>query len=176
MLHRMMRIVCLCTLLLLKKSSSFVSQSGHRISQTNGNYPSFISRADVRSDFSHRGLFQTNSDLSFVEALSSNSLAVSSGHESDIVVFVVGLIPFAWASVEFWRRIAVGATFGTGEDSVTIIGEDGAPGRSRGRRVLGRGALVVAYILFGIAIGVLVLCTSAVFNDPFPVENVQLNQ
>lgn len=172
----MMRILCLCTLLLLKKSSSFVSRTGHRISQTEGNYPSFIRRTDVKPDLYHRGLFQTNSDLSFVETLSSNSLSVSSGHESDIVVFVVGLIPFAWASVEFWRRIAVGATFGTGEDSVTIIGEDGAPGRSRGRRVLGRGALVVAYILFGIAIGVLILCTSAVLNDPFPVENVQLNQ
>eukprot|EP00568_Trieres_chinensis_P008745 CAMPEP_0183303860 /NCGR_PEP_ID=MMETSP0160_2-20130417/9148_1 /TAXON_ID=2839 ORGANISM="Odontella Sinensis, Strain Grunow 1884" /NCGR_SAMPLE_ID=MMETSP0160_2 /ASSEMBLY_ACC=CAM_ASM_000250 /LENGTH=183 /DNA_ID=CAMNT_0025466825 /DNA_START=33 /DNA_END=584 /DNA_ORIENTATION=- len=79
------------------------------------------------------------------------SATPSDGHLVDTVVFIVGIIPFAWATVEFWRRIAVGASFGTGEDSVVIIGEDGAPQSSRGRRVLGKGALAVAYLLFGVA-------------------------
>ena len=72
-------------------------------------------------------------------------------HATDIAVFIVGLIPFAWATVEFWRRIAVGASFGTGQDSVVIIGDDDDPAGSRGRRVLGKGALAIAYVLFGIA-------------------------
>lgn len=77
-----------------------------------------------------------------VEALSN---------ETNIVVFIIGLIPFAWATIEFWRRIAVGASFGTGSDSVVIIGEDDNPTSSRGRQVLGKGALAVAYVLFGVA-------------------------
>ena len=72
-------------------------------------------------------------------------------NEVNISVFVIGLIPFGWATVEFWRRIAVGASFGTGKDSIVIIGEDGDPSSSRGRQVLGEGALVVAYALFAIA-------------------------
>mmetsp|Transcript_65544 Transcript_65544/g.77606 ORF Transcript_65544/g.77606 Transcript_65544/m.77606 type:complete len:203 (-) Transcript_65544:232-840(-) len=70
---------------------------------------------------------------------------------TDTLVFIIGLIPFLWATVEFWRRIAVGASFGTGADSVVIIGEDDKPASSRGRRVLGKGALAVAYVLFGVA-------------------------
>lgn len=55
----------------------------------------------------------------------------------DSIVFVIGIAPFTWASVEFWRRIAVGESFGTGGDSV-IIGDDLNPASSRGRRVLGK--------------------------------------
>jgi hypothetical protein len=55
----------------------------------------------------------------------------------DSIVFAIGVLPFAWATVEFWRRIAVGESFGTGKDSV-IIGEDLNPESSRGRRVLGK--------------------------------------
>jgi hypothetical protein len=29
-------------------------------------------------------------------------------------------VPFVWAGIEFWRRIAVGDPFGTGTDSVLI--------------------------------------------------------
>eukprot|EP00617_Octactis_speculum_P013884 CAMPEP_0185749366 /NCGR_PEP_ID=MMETSP1174-20130828/8074_1 /TAXON_ID=35687 /ORGANISM="Dictyocha speculum, Strain CCMP1381" /LENGTH=187 /DNA_ID=CAMNT_0028425443 /DNA_START=1 /DNA_END=564 /DNA_ORIENTATION=- len=68
----------------------------------------------------------------------------------DSVVFVIGVVPFAWATWEFWRRIAVGAPFGTGKDSV-IIGEDANPESSRGRRVLGKDAFLAAYVLFAIA-------------------------
>lgn len=82
---------------------------------------------------------------------------------TNIVVFLVGLFPFVWATIEFWRRIAVGLPFGTGSDSIVIdasdiptptittIGEDNNPRSSRGRQVLGKGAIVVAYILFGVA-------------------------
>mmetsp|Transcript_45737 Transcript_45737/g.103279 ORF Transcript_45737/g.103279 Transcript_45737/m.103279 type:complete len:156 (-) Transcript_45737:296-763(-) len=74
----------------------------------------------------------------------------------DTAVFVAGCLPFAWATVEFWRRIAVGESFGTGSDSV-IIGEDLNPESSRGRRVLGKDAFFAAYVLFGIAGASLVL-------------------
>jgi len=57
---------------------------------------------------------------------------------TDVVVFLIGLIPFTWATVEFWRRIAVGEPFGTGKDSV-YIGKDDAPLESRGLRTLDRG-------------------------------------
>ena len=74
----------------------------------------------------------------------------------DTAVFAVGILPFAWASVEFWRRIAVGESFGTGKDSI-IIGEDQSPESSRGRRVLGKDAFLAAYVLFAIAGASLVL-------------------
>jgi hypothetical protein len=69
---------------------------------------------------------------------------------SDVWVFLIGVFPFAWATVEFWRRIAFGEPFGTGSDSV-IIGTDNAPTDSRGSRVLGKGALAIAYFLFASA-------------------------
>eukprot|EP00590_Aulacoseira_subarctica_P007264 CAMPEP_0172430858 /NCGR_PEP_ID=MMETSP1064-20121228/56347_1 /TAXON_ID=202472 /ORGANISM="Aulacoseira subarctica , Strain CCAP 1002/5" /LENGTH=91 /DNA_ID=CAMNT_0013177239 /DNA_START=88 /DNA_END=360 /DNA_ORIENTATION=+ len=81
---------------------------------------------------------------------------VSGNHASDVVVFVLGVIPFIWATVEFWRRIALQLPFGTGADSV-FIGEDNKPSSSRGRRTLGRGAIIVAYILFGLAASVLII-------------------
>lgn len=95
-----------------------------------------------------------------------------------IIVFIIGIIPFLWATVEFWRRIAVGASFGTGSDSVVIprpsddlvtIGEDGNPLSSRGRQTLDRGALTVAYVLFAIAAGsVGIAIASVVMTPPMP--------
>jgi len=38
----------------------------------------------------------------------------------DTVVFVIGFIPFIWATNEFWRRIVAGESFGTGASSVII--------------------------------------------------------
>mmetsp|Transcript_2376 Transcript_2376/g.6339 ORF Transcript_2376/g.6339 Transcript_2376/m.6339 type:complete len:128 (+) Transcript_2376:195-578(+) len=38
----------------------------------------------------------------------------------DSAVFVVGTVPFLWATVEFWTRIAKGKPFGTGKDSVVF--------------------------------------------------------
>ena len=102
-----------------------------------------------------------------------------------IIVFIIGIIPFIWATYEFWRRIAVGATFGTGKDSVVIpspfdkdedenendlimIGEDNNPSSSRGRQTLDRGALTVAYILFAIAGGSVAIAVASVVMGPQP--------
>ncbi|KAL7523903.1 hypothetical protein ACHAWF_000735, partial [Thalassiosira exigua] len=97
-----------------------------------------------------------------------------------LFVFVVGVVPFIWATYEFWRRIAVGASFGTGSDSVVIpspfeeeeggdqisIGEDGNPSSSRGRRTLDRGALTVAYVLFAVAGGSVAIALASVLMGP----------
>ena len=105
-----------------------------------------------------------------------------------LIVFIIGIIPFIWATIEFWRRIAVGLPFGTGKDSILIrpeqsssssesenvvtIGEDNNPRSSRGRQVLGKGAIVVAYILFGVAafsVGIAVfsvVTSDATFSNP----------
>lgn len=32
----------------------------------------------------------------------------------DTIVFIIGIIPFIWATNEFWRRIVAGESFGTG--------------------------------------------------------------
>ncbi|KAL3806259.1 hypothetical protein ACHAXA_001082 [Cyclostephanos tholiformis] len=93
-------------------------------------------------------------------------------------VFIIGIIPFVWATYEFWRRIAVGASFGTGSDSVIIpspfandddeimIGEDSNPTSSRGRRTLDKGALTVAYILFSVAAGSIAIAVASVVTSP----------
>ncbi|KAL7454689.1 hypothetical protein ACHAWC_006293 [Mediolabrus comicus] len=99
-----------------------------------------------------------------------------------IIIFIIGIIPFIWATIEFWRRIAIGASFGTTSDSVVIpspfdndenndngmitIGEDGNPMSSRGRRTLDRGALTVAYVLFAIAAGSVGLAVASVVMGP----------
>ena len=100
-----------------------------------------------------------------------------------IVVFIIGIIPFIWATYEFWRRIAVGASFGTGSDSVIIpspfdggdgkdgddlitIGEDNNPTSSRGRQTLDRGALIVAYVLFAVAGGSIAIAIASVVMGP----------
>ena len=117
-----------------------------------------------------------------VTTLSSSSLhldvlsdAAPLSNEANVAIFIVGLIPFAWATVEFWRRIASGSSFGTGKDSVVIIGEDGDPSKSRGKRVLGDGALAVAYALFGIAALVIGLSVSSVLTAP-PAPPPQFGQ
>lgn len=81
-----------------------------------------------------------------------------------VLIFLAGVFPFAWATIEFWRRIAFGEPFGTGSDSVVIIGEENAPESSRGRRVLGKGALTVAYALFAISAFVLAIALYAVIS------------
>ena len=84
----------------------------------------------------------------------------------DSAVFVVGCVPFIWATWEFWRRIAVGASFGTGKDSIVIdptldpVDEDQIR-RNGGKRVLGQGALLVAYVLFAAAGGSVALALFA---------------
>lgn len=76
----------------------------------------------------------------------------------DSVIFVIGCVPFVWAGIEFWRRIAVGESFGTGRDSVVINDTSGNRPRPL-QRVLGQDAIIAARILFGLAFasGALVL-------------------
>jgi hypothetical protein len=88
---------------------------------------------------------------------------------SDFWVFLAGVFPFAWATVEFWRRIAFGEAFGTGSDQV-IIGMDDAPSDSRGRVVLGKGALYVAYILFAVSFGTIGIVFYSVISSGAPPE------
>jgi hypothetical protein len=87
-----------------------------------------------------------------------------------IAVFVVGVIPFAIATYEFWRRIAVGASFGTNDPVVFFIGQDDAPTSSRGRQVLGRDSLVTAYLIFSVVIAVLGLVLVSVVTSPGPAD------
>ena len=68
----------------------------------------------------------------------------------DTIIFILGTVPFVWAGIEFWRRIAVGDPFGTGSDSVII--NDSSGNRSTPvRRVLGQDAIIAARILFALA-------------------------
>ena len=128
----------------------------------------------VSSDLQAVGDAQQSIDNLQIEQLSP---------ETTIIVFIIGIIPFIWATYEFWRRIAVGATFGTGKDSVVIpspfsdkddendlimIGEDNNPNSSRGRQTLDRGALTVAYILFAIAGGSIAIAVASVVMGPQP--------
>ena len=92
----------------------------------------------------------------------------------NVWVFIAGLIPFGWATVEFWRRIAVGEPFGTGKDSV-YIGKDNVPNESRGRRVLDRGAFLVAYLLFGIAAATIGITVYSVLSTA-PLESLPPSQ
>mmetsp|Transcript_10906 Transcript_10906/g.19414 ORF Transcript_10906/g.19414 Transcript_10906/m.19414 type:complete len:205 (-) Transcript_10906:1487-2101(-) len=97
------------------------------------------------------------------------SKIVPQGTYSDLIVFVLGSIPFLWATWEFWRRIAVGAPFGTGSDSVVFpseatIGEDGNPRSSRGRQVLGQGAMLAAYSIFTVVGITVVVCGVFVYQ------------
>ena len=67
----------------------------------------------------------------------------------DTVIFVIGCVPFVWAAIEFWTRIANGDSFGTGKDSVVIqpLGQQ----YEGNKRVLGQDAMTAAYILFALA-------------------------
>jgi hypothetical protein len=93
--------------------------------------------------------------------------------EATTIVFIIGVIPFVIATYEFWRRIAVGATFGTGNDSVvfptlTTIGEDNDPTSSRGKQILGADSLITAYIIFATVAVVLGIVLYAVVTSPIP--------
>ena len=84
-----------------------------------------------------------------------------------IAVFIVGVIPFAIATYEFWRRIAVGESFGTTSDSVVFtIGEDTEDRmNSRGQQVLGKDALITAYVIFAVVAAVLLLVLTSVVTS-----------
>ena len=125
---------------------------------------------------------QQASEVEVVDNLQIDNLQIEQlSPETTIIVFIIGVIPFLWATWEFWRRIAIGASFGTGKDSVIIpspfeetdndlitIGEDNNPMSSRGRQTLDRGALTVAYVLFAIAGGSVAIAIASVVMGPAP--------
>ena len=118
----------------------------------------------------------TNTLLSLEETEMGTAKVEQLSPTTTLVVFIIGVIPFLWATVEFWRRIAFGESFGTGKDSVVIprpddvitIGEDGNPESSRGRRTLDKGALTVAYVLFAVAAGSVGIAIASVVMGPRP--------
>jgi hypothetical protein len=94
-----------------------------------------------------------------------------------VVVFLVGLTPFAVATVEFWRRIRLGQAFGTGSSSDSVvfftnkdvsIGEDNAPLSSRGTQTLGPGAVMTAIVIFAVAALVIALAVVSVVTSDIP--------
>ena len=62
-----------------------------------------------------------------------------------------------------------GESFGTGSDRV-IIGMEDSPKDSRGTRVLGKGALITAYVLFVLAFGTLALIGYSVLTSEAPSD------
>jgi len=110
---------------------------------------------------------------------SSSSLALNlmtlleEDNNVNSIIFFLGLVPFAWATVEFWRRISVGESFGSGTDSIiisTTIGVDDSPTDSRGQRVLGKGALLTAYTIFIIAFATLGIVGYSILSSPPPSQ------
>ena len=89
---------------------------------------------------------------------------------NDFKIFLAGIFPFMWATIEFWRRIMFGESFGTGTDSIVIIGSNDSPQDSRGSRVLGKGALTVAYTIFVVAFGTLGVVGYSVLSSTPPSQ------
>ena len=118
---------------------------------------------------SPRHAIVSSSALRYMVAEMAVDNSVKFLQNTDFWVFVAGVFPFAWATVEFWRRIAFGEAFGTGSDSV-VIGMDDSPADSRGRRVLGKGALTVAYILFILSFGTIGIVLYSVISSDAPPE------
>ena len=85
--------------------------------------------------------------------------------EATIAVFIIGLIPFGVATVEFLRRLSLQKSFGTGKDRVVFIGEPEGE-----KVVLGNGALVTAGLLFAVAFSVLGLALASVVTSTPPMD------
>ena len=79
----------------------------------------------------------------------------------DLGVFVAGVIPFIWATGEFWRRVLKGEVFGTGRDSVRFEQPWNEEEVQPGGRKLTSSALNAAYLLFLVAGGSLFLALIA---------------
>jgi len=112
-------------------------------------------------------------------SFSSSSLALNlvplleEDNNVNFIIFLAGLVPFVFATIEFWRRISVGESFGSGTGSIiisTTIGVDDSPTDSRGRRVLGKGALLTAYAIFIIAFATLGIVGYSILSSPPPSQ------
>ena len=121
---------------------------------------SLILPSETSNDF-----LTTTSSVSSFQILLSDTTTSSWLANTDVWVFIAGIIPFAWATVQFWTRIATGQPFGTGEDFI-YIGKDNVPEESRGQRTLDRGAFLVAYVLFGIAAAAIGITLYSVITSP----------
>jgi hypothetical protein len=168
-------VLCLLptSTLTLGRSAAFVaplhSSTRQRLRATRRANVRLMVSDPLYSDLAPMGVSEQLQNSIPVEQLSTTT---------NILVFIIGIIPFVWATYEFWRRIAVGASFGTGSDSVIIpspfsndddvvmIGEDNNPSSSRGRRTLDRGALTVAYVLFAVAAGSVAIAVASVVMSP----------
>lgn len=147
----------------LKNASLGSTPCNHKNTQLMAIYPTTVSQL-------------ANTLLSLEETQMGTSQVEQLSPTTTLVVFIIGVIPFLWATIEFWRRIAFGESFGTGKDSVVIprpddvitIGEDGNPESSRGRRTLDKGALTVAYVLFAVAAGSVGIAIASVVMGPRP--------
>lgn len=134
-------------------------------------------------------IVDTTDDVNMInDALTSPPTIQGLSPTTNTFIFIIGIIPFLWATYEFWSRIAVGKSFGTGTDSIqirsssssstskTTIGKDGDPLKSRGQRVLGDDALLVAYVLFAVAVGAVGIAIYSVISTPpatIPVDSKQ---
>jgi hypothetical protein len=158
----------------LHTKTSFSTRSIHHRCTQNLN-TQINSRRNTKLSAIDPSLISISTLMCYEEPLQSAPIEQQSP-ETTLAVFIIGLIPFIWATIEFWRRIAVGASFGTGSDSVVIprpdevitIGEDGNPESSRGRRTLDKGALTVAYVLFAVAAGSVGIAVASVIMGPRP--------
>lgn len=136
--------------------------------------PAFFYESSIDLIDTTANIIQASSSSMSISETSSNFLlaetAASLATNPDVWIFLAGIFPFGWATYEFWRRIAGGESFGTGTDSVvfTTIGEDGNVDSSRGARVLGKGALIVAYVLFTVAAAVLAVVLYTVITSDAP--------
>jgi hypothetical protein len=158
-----------------------LNQNADRIN----NYPIKLFSFSLTSAFVHQHFSTTAgastpyqifiSDATTTMVMTDNDSIGMLSKEMTILIFIIGIIPFIIATYEFWRRIAVGATFGTGKDSVvfptttiTTIGEDNAPTSSRGKQILGQDSLITAYLIFTTVAIVLGIVLYAVVTSPIP--------
>lgn len=156
--------------LITRSQSAFKNTNVLRKPQTSckmlpHNYFSLIASSEMEAS-------STISTGTGTEQFTASPLIEGLSPTANIIVFIIGLIPFIWATYEFWSRIAVGASFGTGADSIqirpsgTTIGQDGDPLKSRGQQVLGDDALAVAYFLFAVAIASVSIAVYSVVSSP----------
>ena len=140
------------------------------------------SMLDMNSNY----LLATAADSLSVETLTKvhdNLKIVQIDPTTTVVAFIVGIIPFIWAT---WRfgHVLLGASFGTGSDSVVILapfeenGDDlntsceADPLSSRARRSFDRGALTVANILFAVVGGLVAIAIANVLmGSQAPPQN-----
>lgn len=105
------------------QSTAFLSSKCHRSQTTATKMPILYSMSQETSQFNLLASNQFDTVQNSVVDSSTTSLTPGSqspvieglSPETNIIIFIIGIIPFLWATNEFWSRIAVGASFGTGK-------------------------------------------------------------